>query len=102
MGVVANKKTIYLMNLWVLGLSPIGRIRILQGIGLDSLRLPNHRRARDGFIQISEDDPQNKILGWFDAHEARPAREILLARVDLILEMHTEPLAKLKENNINA
>ena len=37
MGVVANKKTIYLMNLWVLGLSPIRRIRILQGIGLDSL-----------------------------------------------------------------
>ena len=40
MGVVANKKTIYLMNLWVLGLSPIRRIRILQGIGLDSLDCP--------------------------------------------------------------
>ena len=45
---------------------------------------------------------KNKRLGWFDAHEARPAREILLARVDLILEMHKQPLAKLKENDINA
>ena len=55
---VANKKTIYLMNLWVLGLSPIRRIRVLQGIGLDSLRLPNHRRCRDGFATIRAGDPQ--------------------------------------------
>ena len=57
MRMVANK-TIYRMNLWVLGLSPIRGIRVLQGIGLDSLRLPNHRRCRDGFIPIRAGDPQ--------------------------------------------
>ena len=55
-----------------------------------------------GLYRSARTIPKNKILGWFDAHEARPAREILLARVDLILEMHKQPLAKLKENDINA
>ena len=54
-----------------------------------------------GLYRSARTIPKNKILGWFDAHEARPAREILLARVDLILEMHKQPLAKLKENDIN-
>jgi len=46
----------------------------LQGIGLDSLQLPNHRRCRDGFAPIRAGDPKNKIFGWLDAHETRPAR----------------------------
>ena len=38
------------------------RIRILQGIGLDSLRLPNHRRCRDGFAPIRAGDPKKRYL----------------------------------------
>ena len=58
MGMVANKKTIYLMKLMGFRAFAYKEIRVLQGIGLDSLRLPNHRRCRDGFEQIRAGDPQ--------------------------------------------
>ena len=58
MGMVANKKTIYQMKLMGFRAWPIMGIRVLQGIGLDSLQLPNHRRCPDGFIPIRAGDPQ--------------------------------------------
>ena len=74
-GIVANKKTIYLMDFKGFGALAYRGNSVFAGhrLGLP-VTCPIIGVLMMGFYRSERAIPKNKIFGWFDAHEACPAR----------------------------